>query len=222
MLEANKSKWFEKLFSIYNRNLIKRRFNSFNTTGLEQLLNRNKDVPTIIIANHSSWWDGLVVFQIIQKTDMEFFVMMEEKQLNDLQLFRKLGAFSVVRENPRSAIKSINYSIELLKSNPNNMLLIFPQGEILPSDVRPIKFFNGVSRIAEKIGNCEVFCISMCYEFLGEFKPDIFVKVSNTKFNDSINLKQRTNEYETHMTHNLDKLKQMIVNVETDNFVNII
>nr|MBA3694670.1 acyl-phosphate glycerol 3-phosphate acyltransferase [Acidobacteriota bacterium] len=106
MLEAKKSRWFEKVFQIYNRNLLKRRFHSFRVLGLDSFVNVNS---SIIYANHSSWWDGLVAFEISKALRVDSFIMMEEKQLRNLFLFRKLGAFSVVRENSRQAVKSLNY-----------------------------------------------------------------------------------------------------------------
>src|SRR5215204_4434982 len=117
MLEANKSVIFEKIFSLYNRNLFKRRFHSLQVSGSEFLLNKNTNVPLIIYCNHSSWWDGLVAFQISYRTRLNSFLMMEEKQLKDLRLFRKLGAFSVDRDKPFEAIKSIRYAATILNTD---------------------------------------------------------------------------------------------------------
>src|SRR5215203_6294103 len=100
MLEANKSVIFERLFALYNRNLLKRRFYSLQVSGLDFLFNKNSNVPLIIYCNHSSWWDGLVAFQLSFETCLDSFVMMEEKHLRKLFLFRLLGAFSVVQEKP--------------------------------------------------------------------------------------------------------------------------
>src|SRR5215210_7489129 len=101
MLEANKSLWFEKIFGVYNRNLFKRRFNSLQVSGLNLLKEKEDKTPLIIYANHSSWWDGLVAFQISFQCGLDSYIMMEEKHLKKLRLFRKLGAFSIVRENAR-------------------------------------------------------------------------------------------------------------------------
>lgn len=225
MLTANKSVWFEKIFAVYCRNLFRRRFNSLNVSGLEKLLNRNKSIPTIIYSNHSSWWDGLVFFQISQKSNLDLYVMMEEKQLKDLQLFRRLGAFSIIREDPKSVIKSINYSVRILREKPNKSLLIFPQGKILPNDLRPIKFFNGISKIIEKIGNCQIFSTSIRYEFLGNYKPDIFVRIEKIDTFIVKNIKTSkvlTDELANKMTSNLDKLKSHIEDNKLENYQNII
>ncbi len=209
MLKANKRAWFKKLFSIYNRNLFKRRFHSLHVSGLDNLRNKNSEIPLIIYANHSGWWDGLVVFEICRQAKADFYVMMEEKQLKSLFLFRKLGAFSVVREKPRNAVESINYAVELLK-NPSATLLIFPQGEILPNDARPLKFYNGLSRIIEKSG--KVLCLPMAirYEFLGEFKPQIFVKIGEAgliETEKNFKSKDLTGRNADILTNLLDKLK---------------
>jgi 1-acyl-sn-glycerol-3-phosphate acyltransferase len=99
MLEANKIRWFEKIFAIYNRNLLRRRFHSLQVSGLNFLARKNAEMPSVIYANHSSWWDGLVFLEILRRFDFEYYVMMEEKQLRNLFFFRWLGAFSVVRRN---------------------------------------------------------------------------------------------------------------------------
>ena len=224
MLKANKSAWFEKIFAIYNRNLFKRRFHSLRVSGMEILHEKDVEIPLIIYANHSSWWDGLVIFEICRRAKLDFFVMMEEKQLKNLFLFRKLGAFSVIRENPREAIQSINYAVELLK-NPPTTLLIFPQGEILPNDLRPLKFYNGLSRIIEKSGKVLTVPLAIRYEFLGEFKPEIFVKIGSPEIietKENFRSKNLTEKNSTILTNLLDELKTDITNQIFNNYQRII
>ena len=210
MLEANKSTVFERLFAIYNRNLLLRRFHSIRVSGLDFLLNKNSNRPLIIYCNHSSWWDGLVAFQISRQTRLQSFVMMEEIHLRKLFLFRLLGAFSVVREKPRQALKSVNYAAKILMNNPKNTLWIFPQGEILPNDTRPLKFYNGLAKIIEKVGNCSTVSLSMRYEFLGEFKPQIFIKIlepEDFSGSEDFETKKLTAKLEERLIENLDGLK---------------
>lgn len=227
MLEANKSAWFEKIFSIYNRNFFKRRFHLFRVCGLENLREKKAGTPLIIYANHSSWWDGLTTFEISRAAKFDEFVMMEEKQLKNLSLFRKLGAFSVVRENPREAVKSINYAARLLKENSRRTLWIFPQGEILPNDTRPLKFFHGLSRIIEKIGKCTVVSAAMRYEFLGNYKPEVLAKIdkpeifSIDKNDNNYDAKEMTRRFENQLTKTLDDLKSDILTKNLQGYENI-
>jgi len=224
MLEANKSVIFEKLFSVYNRNFLKRRFHSFQASGLDFLFNKNPNIPLIIYCNHSSWWDGLVAFQISFETGLHSFVMMEEKQLRKLFLFRLLGAFSVEREKPREAFKSLAYAARLLKNNSENTLWIFPQGEILPNDLRPLKFFNGLGKIAEKVGKCTTVSLSMRYEFLGEFKPQIFVKIEESETisaSEDFDSKRLSENLAGRLTKNLDSLKNDVINLNLTSYKTI-
>lgn len=211
MLKANKSKWFESLFAVYNTNLLKRRFNSFRVSKTVEL---NNQVPQIIYVNHSSWWDGLVAFEISKKVNADSFIMMEEKQLKKLFLFRLLGAFSVVRENPRQASESLDYAAKLLIENPRRTLWIFPQGKILPNDSRPLNFYRGLARVVEKVGVCRVIPCAIRYEFLGHFKPDIFVKLGEPDIHECLqksNSKSLTARFESKLIDTLDTLKKDIV-----------
>ena len=224
MLEAKKTVWFEKVFAVYNRNLIKRRFHSLQVSGLDFLRDKNAEIPFIVYGNHSSWWDGLVAFEIFRQAKLDAFFMMEERQLKNLFLFQRLGAFSIVRENGREAVKSINYSAELLKKS-SRTLLIFPQAKIVSNDARPIKFYNGLSRIIEKIGKVYAIPLAMRIEFLGEFKPQIFVNIGLPeliKTDEVFIAKEKTNMFAERLTTNLDKLKTDITNKNFKSFEKII
>lgn len=213
MLEAKKSFWFEKIFAVYNRNLFKRRFFSFKIAGLSVLRGRNAKIPLLIYANHSSWWDGLVVFEIARRNNLNLFVMMEEKQLKNLPLFRRLGAFSVVRENAREAVKSMNYAAKTLAAQPSATLLIFPQGKFFPNDARPLKFYNGAARVIEKTGEVCAVPLAIRYEFLSEFKPEIFVRIGEPEIikpDENFDAKATTRHFEECLTETLDKLKSDI------------
>lgn len=225
MLTAEKRKWFDTVFFAYNRNLIKRRFHALRVGNFEVLKRRHAQIPLVIYANHSSWWDGLIAYHIWRKCRLDGFVMMEEKQLKNLQLFRKLGAFSVIRENPREAVKSINYAANLLQEKENRSVLIFPQGEIKPNDARPLKFFNGLARIVEKVGACEVIPLAMRYEFLNEFKPEIFVKIGEIRRFEGFQTKTSkdlTKDFENTLTNLLDGLKKEIAAENTAGYEKII
>lgn len=225
MLEAKKSYWFERVFAVYNRNLIKRRFVAFNVSNLNALKQTKREFPLIIYANHSSWWDGLTAFQISREARLDSLVMMEEKQLKRFFLFRLLGAFSVDRENPREALKSCVYAARLLKNNPNLTIWIFPQGEILPNDRRPIGFYNGFSKIISKTDGCQVIPIAIRYEFLGEFKPEIFVKIGEPEFiktGGQFDIKRQTKLFAENLTRVLDELKSDVLNKNLSGYRNIV
>ncbi len=172
MLKAKKSVWFERVFGVYNRNLLKRRFENLYFAGAENL---RPDVrPTIVVANHTSWWDGLVCFEIFKFVGADGFVFMEEKHLRRYSLFRRLGAFSIDRDHPRSAIESFDYAAQLASEKPDRTFLIFPQGKIVPDGLRPIVFESGIERVIDRLLPCRVVPLALAYKHRGEFKPEIF------------------------------------------------
>lgn len=221
MLKANKSAAFDRAFTVYNRHLLKRRFNSFRISGLNFLKDEQGKIPLIIYANHSSWWDGLVFLEILRRFDHENYVMMEEKQLRKLFLFRRLGAFSVVRENPREAVKSINYAANLLSANPSRTLLIFPQGKIFPNDARPLRFYQGLARIIEKVQKCRVLPAALRFEFAGNFKPEIYAKIGEAEtlaMDGTYDAKNSTKNFENRLTETLECLKRDVTARQIDKY----
>lgn len=226
MLTAKKNILFENLFAFYHHNLIRRKFNSYQINGLNTLFKRNKSLPLIIFLNHSSWWDGLIAFEISHNLKLESFIMMDEKQLKKLFLFRLLGAFSINKENPRQARNSLEYAVKILKKNNRHVLWIFPQGEILPNDKRPIYFYNGLSKIVQKFGTkIQMLPIAIRYEFTGNFKPEIFVKIGEIELfsvDNNFSGKKLTEKLSLELTKVLDSLKTEIVTQNFNNFENLI
>lgn len=227
MLEARKSRWFENVFSIYNRSLLRRRFNSLRVSGLDNLKSNSdeENLPILICANHSSWWDGLIAFQISHAAKLDAYVMMEEKQLSKLRIFRRLGAFSVVREKPFEAYKSVRYAANLLNQNPVKCVWIFPQGEILPNDLRPIKFSGGVTKILKMTEKVKLISLAFKIEFLGNYKPDILVEVGQPQVlhNESKHtLSISKSMMEKDLTRLLDTLKDKIINQNFQSFENLL
>ena len=213
MITARKSAWFERVFAIYNRNLIARRFEGLRVAGLEHLRRRPREAPLLLYANHSSWWDGLVAFQVGRAAALDQYVMMEEKQLRAYPLFRRLGAFSVVRERPREAARSIEYARHLLRGT-NRALWIFPQGETRPNDYRPLKLYTGAARIIEGTGEVYAAPVGMRYEFLEEYRPDILVRIGpleHVTTGSAFDPKRATRDFAVSLTGTLDKIRADIL-----------
>lgn len=220
MLTAKKSKWFENAFAIYNTNLLKRRFHSFNIAGLENLRLAPAGVPKLVCANHSSWWDGLLAFQISRQAGLDSFVMMDEANLRRFFLFRRLGAFSVA-DNPRRALASIRYAAGLLKADADRTMWIFPQGSILPNDVRPLHFFSGAARIARQIDKCLIVPAAFRFEIGGNFKPEIFVKIGRGQTvtaGDNFDHKALTANLAKKVETLLDELRSAVIEQKTESF----
>lgn len=223
MIKTHKNKIFENLFSIYNTGILKKHFFRLMLLGEENFLSRPRGVPSIIYANHSNWWDGLAAFYLSKVLwNIDAYVMMDIEQMQKYRFFKRIGAFSVNRNNPRDAMESVEYSVELLKGT-NRVLWIFPQGTMQANDLRPIKFYNGISKIAQKLGEVNLIPASFRYEFLMEQRPEIFISIGKAKHFDKIeDIKSLTEDLNTELIKELDSLRNTVINSELGGFKQIL
>lgn len=190
-----------------------RRFEGLRVAGLEHLRGRTSKVPLVLYANHSSWWDGLVIFQAGWSCRVEQYAMMEERQLRAYPFHRKLGAFGVVRESPRDGARSIEYAGQLIKGT-NRVLWIFPQGETLPSDARPLMLYPGAARIIERAGVADAAPVAIRYEFLDDYRPEAFVRIgepSRLTADARFDARRLTALLAERLTRTLDELRADII-----------
>jgi chlorobactene lauroyltransferase len=223
MIRANKSKIFENIFSVYNTRLLKKHFYRIHLGGEKNLESWEKTKPSIIYANHSNWWDGLAAIYLSEDLwNIDAYFMMDVEQLKKYRFFKWIGAFSVNRSSPRESMESVKYTINILK-NTNKVLWIFPQGIMQPNDYRPIKFYNGISKIAESIGEFNLIPVTFRYEFMMEQLPELFMGIGEVKHINHIeDTKQFTEELNIQLVSELDKLKEKVINSDTGDFTVIL
>ena len=125
--------------------MLEDRFYAFRFKGAENYYKKDPNVPIIMFAPHSNWWDGIVGYHIAHRIfKKEIRLMVEE--LNRFPLLRRSGAFSVNKKSPQASMDALNYSINEL-GDLNNILYIFPQGIIKPPNARPIEFRSGLAKV---------------------------------------------------------------------------
>jgi 1-acyl-sn-glycerol-3-phosphate acyltransferase len=144
MIKARHKPFYVWLFNQYTRIMLKKHFHEININSNV----RPRNIATVIIANHFSWWDGFFVVHINYiMFHKRFHVMMLEEQLKKHRILSKAGAFSVTKKK-KSVLESIDYCISLL-DDPENLLLFYPQGEIQSSYHFPLKFEKGLLKILD-------------------------------------------------------------------------
>jgi len=135
--------------------------------------------PLIFYLNHPSWWDGymaLVLNRMVLGNRFQAFCMMDERELRRYRFFTWIGAFSVNRQDARSAMDSVAYISRLLAARRDRALAIFPQGEITPNDRRPLMMFSGMAHVARHAGGATLWPVALRYEFRGEQRPEVFIR----------------------------------------------
>jgi 1-acyl-sn-glycerol-3-phosphate acyltransferase len=130
--------------------------------------------PLLCIANHTSWWDGIwVLYSNEKRFRRKFHFMMLEEQLRKNWFFRYTGGFSI-KKGSRSVLESLKYAATLL-NDPQNMVLMFPQGEIQSMHRHLFRFEKGIETI---LRNCTtdvqvIFQVNLI-DYLSSPKPGLY------------------------------------------------
>lgn len=142
---------------------------------------QDKGKAVLWIANHMSWWDGIWVLSLNGKTfRRKFHFMMLEEQLQKNWFFQFTGGFSI-KKGTRSILQSLNYAAELLQ-NPQNMVLMFPQGEIQSMHQHQFYFEKGVEKILQKTPpEVQVIFQANFVDYLSQSKPTLFQYLTEYK-----------------------------------------
>ncbi len=232
MLTVRRSSLYTAWFRWYSRRAFQQHFDKVRVKGARDLATMNLQIPIIFYLNHAYWWDGFWS-QLVTETyfHQNLYIIIEYKQLVRYQFFTRLGAFSIVRENPREALKTIQYATEKLTepSSKQNALWIFPQGVIEHVDKRPIKFFSGTAKIAEHV-LARIPSVYLCsavtrIDYLEEQKPELFISFHQPRLltkETFPNAKLLTREMEAETEAHLDELKQLIFNRNFEAFETLI
>ena len=113
---------------------------------------------------------------MVLKNRFQSFCMMDERELRRYRFFTWIGAFSVNRQDARSALGSVTYISRLLAARRDRALAIFPQGEITPNDRRPLQMFSGLAHVARRAGGATLWPVALRYEFRGQQRPEAFIR----------------------------------------------
>ena len=173
MIRAQHRLWADFIFQPYLTRLFKRNFHTIQVLGA--LPEIPPHLPLLLLPNHSTWWDGFFVYllnkRIFRRTA---YLMMLEEQLSSYRFFAKIGAYSIEPKYRQGIVESLGYTVELLNQR-TSLVSVFPQGELLPWQTRPLGYKRGVEWILQKYGkSVAVLPLAIRTEFLGEKRPSAF------------------------------------------------
>ena len=211
MIQAKKSRLLTIIFGFVCNRLFRKNF--------DQLFIRGSfpEGTVIVIANHSNWWDGLLLFKLQQVVGRPLYVMMHEKFLRKLFFFRWLGAFSVNREHPKSVMQSLQYAAFLLQQH--RTVCIFPQGDEFPLEQRPLGFESGVIYLSEKSPTTPIVPIAFYFGWSGKRKPNVWIDIGEAIYFSELDGHHRTERcmsLEKRFTAHLDALREAVIQQSLD------
>jgi len=169
MVYPGSNKLVRWLFGLYISQSVKRNFYQINFNEIP--VDRSR--ATLLLANHYSWWDGFICYHLNQLLfKKRLHVMVLEATVKQWPFMRHLGAFSI---NPQSKdmSRSLTYAAGLL-DDPDNLLLIFPQGKLYSNFINDIRFEKGLGRIiAQSSGNFQYIMAASFTECFDHKKPSV-------------------------------------------------
>lgn len=216
MIKAKKSALFEAAFNLYLTPLIRSSFSRLLGDGVIPLPKK----PTLFIANHSSWWDGLVFFYLNRTIwHHDIHMMMHEEGLNKHPYFRYLGAFSINRQKPKDILTSLHYAESLLKQGKS--VVLFPQGDEFHLESRPLAFQSGIAFLMEHCPDVPVVPLSFYYSFGHQQKPDLWIRQHAAVWTvemAQLSRKDKTLRLAQLVTDQLDALKKTVIAENSSDF----
>lgn len=138
---------------------------------------------------------------------------MEDKQMREHGLFKRIGAFSVNLENPRSAVRSLRYAVDSMK-RPHSSLFIYPEGKIVPFSTDQPDFKKGLGWIVSQCPDVDVVPIGIFIDHAKSDKPELFLKIGNPlRFDSSEDSEKLNHFFEDKLS---DLLSELVENVFQD------
>ncbi len=206
MIEANHF-WFQRLFfNAYIPFILRRDFKSHNITGKFE----DRGLPLLLIGNHFSWWDGFFPYALNRKMfKRRLYLMMLEEQLASRRFLRRLGAFSI---NPgsRTAVDSINYASQILKDK-NNVLIIFPQGNIRSQYDNEIVFQKGWFRILKSTAHpVHVLFMANLTDYFSNRKPSLYTYIEDYPETVNFVFEELSSGFSSFFKRCIDQQKQLV------------
>jgi 1-acyl-sn-glycerol-3-phosphate acyltransferase len=136
------------------------------------------DLSSLLLPNHSTWWDGFFIHLLNEKIfKRTTYLMMLEDQLKRNSFFSRAGAYSIDPNSQASIRSSLQYTHAVLqqKTHPPPLVCIFPQGILLPWHTRPLHYHRGVEWLCRKTAKplC-LLLLAIRIEYLNQQRPEVF------------------------------------------------
>lgn len=171
MIAARRKKFIADVFARYTRYRMRKIFNRL------MVVNNITPKPghsVLLLCNHFGWWDGLWAnylsyWHFFRKS----YIMMQEDHLLARMWLNHCGAFSINRSS-REMIRSLQHAADIL-GDPENLVIVFPQGELISNHTTEIRVEKGIERLIKNIkGPCQIVYSCALVEYFESLKPSVY------------------------------------------------
>ena len=207
MIYPAKNIIIKRCFDAYIRFIVTRNFSKINFNNL--VIDKSK--PVLLIANHSGFWDGFLIQYVnSQLFKKKFHVMLLEQTAKRFPLFKYAGAFSI-NKNSKDVVHSLNFAAQLL-NNPENLVLIFPQGKLYSNFITKVEFEKGVMKVMEKAQDkFQLIYSAMFIEYFTNKKPQVNIYLKHVTDAAFKNIQQLQADYQHHYDDARNQQTQIVI-----------
>lgn len=175
MFRSVKNSFIRWFFHRYILRIVSRNFRAVNFNSIETEPNK----CILLLANHYSWWDGFLLYYInAHLFKRKIHMMVNDQTLQQYPYFKVLGAYPI-KKHSKEIFNSLEYTARLLEE-PENLVVIFPQGKIYSNFINSVNFEKGLGQIISKAGQRFqlIFAVSFI-EHLQHKKASVNVYLKN-------------------------------------------
>lgn len=205
MYQPRKNTFIFNFFSWYIQFIVNKDFAAFNYNSVEL----KKDSSILILANHFSWWDGFLIFYINKKLfKKQFHVLVNKENYQKVGFLKYLGAFAA-NDKGKDVLDTLNFAGTLL-DNPNNLVLVFPQGKLHSNHLKSISFEKGVMQmINSSQKKINIIFASTFIDYFSKRKPSAFTYLQNWETEEYVSLQLLKSAYNKHYDNSVINQSQI-------------
>lgn len=172
MIPARRNTFLSNMFALYMRYRMRKAFNNIQVVAP---FTAKEGHSVLLLCNHFSWWDGFfgnyIAYWVLKR---KLYIMMQHDHLEERMLLNLFGGFSIER-GTREMIKSLWYAADLL-NDPQNLVVVFPQGELISNHITHVGVEKGIERLINHIkGPCQIVYCATLIDYFESLKPSAYI-----------------------------------------------
>ncbi|KLT65234.1 1-acyl-sn-glycerol-3-phosphate acyltransferase [Pedobacter sp. BMA] len=206
MYRPLKSNLICNFFPWYIKLIIKKDFSHFRFNELEI----KESAAVLVLANHFSWWDGFFIFYLNKLLfKKHFHVLVSAENYKKVWFLKYLGAFAAESKG-KDVLATLDYAGQLL-DDPNNLVLIFPQGKLYSNHIKSIHFEKGVMQmINSSQRRMNIIFAATFTDYFSKRKPIVQTYLHNWETEEYVSLQLLKSAYNKHYDQSVLKQTQII------------
>jgi 1-acyl-sn-glycerol-3-phosphate acyltransferase len=171
-------------------------------------LRRSKG-PLIVYANHSSWWDPMLLVLLARKLlpEQRHYAPIEASALKRYPALRRLGLFPVDLSTSLGTAQFLRTAQRVL--NQGAVLWTTPQGRFADTREFPLAFRPGLAGLTARCPEVPLLPVAIEYTFWDERLPETLVRVGDPLHGDAALSHERvTHQLECALTATMLELQR--------------